>query len=81
MIDSPFKSRYGNKKAVVVYSLGNNNVDMFKQYLDYNTHVISCFGLNVIDTILSLGAIDPKAATSNETIMLKAFKTGKQLVT
>ncbi|MCL4439713.1 MAG: flavodoxin family protein [Firmicutes bacterium] len=79
MIDSPFKSRFGNKKAVVVYSLGNINADLFKQYLDYNTNVISCYGLNVIDTILTLGAIDPKTAISNETIMEKAFKTGKEL--
>jgi len=81
MIDSPFKPRYGNKKAVVVYCMGNNNIDIFKKYLDYNTRVISCYGLNVTNTILSLGSIDPKSAISDQTLMLKAFNTGKELVT
>lgn len=81
MIESPFKPRFGNKKAVVVYTLGNLHADIFKQYLEYNTNVISCYGLNVIDTILTLGAIDPKTAINNQTLMEKAFKTGKELVT
>lgn len=80
IIDSPFKPRFGNKKAVVVYSLGNDKAEMFKQYLDYNTYVIGSFGLNVIDTILTLGAIDPTTAINDETLMVKAFEIGKELV-
>lgn len=80
IVDSPFKPRFGNKKAAVVYSLGNTNIDAFKQYLDYTTNVIGALGLNVIDTIISIGGIDPKTAIGNETLMAKAFKTGKELV-
>lgn len=80
MVDAPFKPRFGNKKAAVVYSLGNINIDAFKQYLDYNTNAISCLGLSVVDTLLSLGGIDPKTAIGNAELMSKAFNTGKELV-
>lgn len=80
VIDATLKPRFGNKKGVLVYSQGQNDTDMFKQYLDYNTNLIGFLGLNIIDTILSFGANDIKTAISNEQLMAKAFKTGKALV-
>ena len=65
MIDASFKPRFGIKKAVIVYSQGNNNADMYKQYLDYNTNLLSFIGLNIIDSIISVDSNDPNAANCN----------------
>ncbi|OIQ54618.1 NAD(P)H dehydrogenase (quinone) [Moorella thermoacetica] len=80
IIDANFKPRFGVKKTVLVYSQGQGEDEAFRGYLEYNANVLKLLGLDIVDTIMCTGANDPQTAAKNESLMAKAFKTGKELV-
>ncbi|MHB8130619.1 MAG: flavodoxin family protein [Mobilitalea sp.] len=71
--------RYGNKKAVAVYSQGSPNIDSFKEYFDYNKKSLGLLGLNVIDTLICVNANNMNSATENTELLTKAYHIGKGL--
>lgn len=74
-----FPTRFGEKKAVIVYSQGNPDPDFFKIPCMYNEKILNIIGFDVIDTIRSIGANDPKTACNDVNLMKKAFEAGKSL--
>lgn len=71
--------RYGNKKTVAVYSQGSPNIDSFKEYFEYNKKSLGLLGLDVIDTVICVGANNLKSATENTELLTKAYNIGKCL--
>ncbi|MBU2701048.1 hypothetical protein Ga0466249_002159 [Sporomusaceae bacterium BoRhaA] len=72
-----YKGRYAI--GVLAYSFGESNSDKFKQIFEINANIFKVLGLNIIDTIISSNANDPKMAIQNEKLMAKAFKIGQEL--
>jgi multimeric flavodoxin WrbA len=80
LIDANYQPRFGIKQTVMVYSQGNPDAGAFKQSFEVNATVLKMLGLNVVDTIIAANANDPKTAISDENLMVKASKTGKDLI-
>jgi multimeric flavodoxin WrbA len=75
-----FVPKFGIKNTILVYSYGESNSDNFKQAFEINANLFKVLGLNILDTIISSNANDPKMAIQNKSLMTKAFKIGQELI-
>lgn len=80
LMDANFNPRFGTKKTVMVYSQGAPDPDAFKASFDVNADILKIMGLNVVDTIISADANDPKTSGNNAQLMARSFLAGKELV-
>ncbi|WP_288184148.1 flavodoxin family protein [uncultured Sporomusa sp.] len=79
LFDENFKPRYATKNLIMVYSQGDPNAQAFQTSFQTNEGTLKMFGLNVVDTILLTGGIDPNMAANNKELLLKAYKAGKTM--
>ena len=79
LIDENRKPRYAAKSLIMVYSQGDPNAQSFQTSFQINEALFKMFGLNVVDTILLTGGVDPNTAANNKELLLKAYEAGKAI--
>lgn len=80
LIGDGFQPRFGTKKTVLVYSMGNADLESVKPSLAVNDAILAVMGLNVVNTIIVTGANNPQAAAADEQLIERARHTGRQLL-
>lgn len=79
LFDENYKPRYAAKGLIMVYTQGNPNAQAFQTAFQNNEEMFKIFGLNVVDTILLTGGVDPNTAANSEDLLLKAYEAGKAI--
>ncbi|WP_088227305.1 flavodoxin family protein [Desulfosporosinus sp. FKB] len=79
LFDENHKPRYAPKSLIMVYSQGNPNAQAFQTSFQSNEAMLKMFGLNVVNTILLTGGLDPNTAANNQELLLKAYEAGKTI--
>lgn len=74
-----YELRYGTKKTVAIYSQGSPNIASYKEYIEHNNKAFGLLGLNVVNTIICVGANNKNSALENEDLLTNAFRIGKEL--
>jgi len=72
--------KIANKKVVMAFLQGNENPDMFKEYLNHTVKMMKFLGFDVVDTILSVGNKTPDNVRNDNVMLEKAESIGKELV-
>lgn len=79
LADENYRHRYTTKSLIMVYTQGNPNAQAFQTSFQINEEVLKIFGLNVVDTILLAGGVDPNIAANNKELLLLAYGAGKAI--
>ena len=79
LADENYRHRYTTKSLIMVYTQGNPNAQAFQTSFQINEEVLKIFGLNVVDTILLAGGVDPNIAANNKELLLLAYEAGKAI--
>lgn len=74
-----FEEKYGKKDMALIFSQGNPDENLFKEYFNYTLNMFNFLGYNVIDLISSQGNQAPEEVKNNESDMEKARKLGGKL--
>jgi len=75
----PFKARYPGKKAVTIFSQGNENKDAFQNAIQSVNGSFSMFGWELIDSLLCSNTSSPDLKLSEE-LFKQAFAAGELLI-
>lgn len=75
-----FQEKYGTKNMALVFSQGNPDEAMFKEYFDYTRTMFDFLGFPVKEMITSTENNIPGDVKNKEDIMEKARSAGKKLV-
>ena len=76
----PFQARYPGKKAVTIFSQGNENKDAFQATIQFVNGAFSMFGWELINSLLCCNTNSPNFKLSDE-LLEQAFSAGKLLST
>lgn len=75
-----FEEKYGTKDMVLVFSQGNPDENMFKEYFNYTRNMFDFLGYPVKDMITSKENKEPGIVKNKEDVMDQARKAGQKLV-
>lgn len=75
----PFQARYPGKKAVTVFSQGNDNKEAFQSAIQYMNNRFSGWGWSLVDSLICAGTRLPHFVLSDE-LLKQAFAAGEMLV-
>lgn len=74
-----FEEKHGKKDMALIFSQGNPDENMFKEYFNYTRNMFNFLGYNVTDLLSSQGNIAPGEVKNKEDTMEKARKIGQKL--
>jgi multimeric flavodoxin WrbA len=80
LLDNDFKPRYGTKNTIMVYSLGLESGNTYKDYFMHTAKGIEKLGLKVTDSIIYFSGNELNSAKENQIIKAKAYNIGRKLV-
>lgn len=75
-----FEEKYGKKNLALVFSQGNPDKNMFREYFSYLQSMFSFLGYNFTGLISSFGNMEPGEVKNKEDVMEEAMKLGQELV-
>jgi multimeric flavodoxin WrbA len=75
-----FQEKYGKKDMVLVFSQGNPDENMFKEYFNYTRSMFDFLGYNVKDMLSSNENRMPGVVKNKKDTVEKAKKIGRSLV-
>ena len=75
----PFQPRYPGKKAVTIFSQGNENKDAFQATIQSVNGSFNMFGWEIADSLLCTNTSSPNFKLS-DALLKQAFTAGEQLV-
>jgi multimeric flavodoxin WrbA len=75
-----FEEKYGKKCMALVFSQGNPDKNMFKEYFDYTRNMFNFLGYDVVDVLTSQENAIPGAVKDKVNVLEEAREMGKKLV-
>jgi multimeric flavodoxin WrbA len=75
-----FEEKYGKKDMTLVFSQGNPDENMFKEYFNYTRNMFDFLGYNVVDVLSSQENMTPGEVKNKKEVMDQAREIGKELV-
>jgi len=75
----PFQARYPGKKAVTIFSQGNDNKDAFQTAIQSVNGSFSMFGWELVDSLICSNTSSPDLKLSEE-LLKQAFTAGELLI-
>lgn len=78
-IGPDFKNKLGRKKSVLVFTHGNPNEKMFKDYIDQTTRMYKFLGFDVKDVMIAGGLRKPGTVSKKDKLVQKTKELGEIL--
>lgn len=75
-----YEEKYGKKSMALVFSQGNSDENMFKEYFNYTQNMFNFLGYNVTDLLSSPGNMLPGDVNNKTDVTEKAREIGEKLV-
>lgn len=75
-----YEEKYGKKNMALVFSQGNPDENMFKEYFNYTQNMFNFLGYNVTGVLSSQGNMLPGDVKDKADVMEEARKLGEKLV-
>lgn len=77
---TPLQEELSGKNMALIFSQGNPDENMFKEYFNYTRNLFEFLGYNVVDLLSSQGNTVPGAVKEKEDTLEKARDIGRKLV-
>jgi multimeric flavodoxin WrbA len=75
-----FEEKYGKKDMALIFSQGNPDENMFREYFNYTRNLFGFLGYNVVDMLSSSGNLVHGVVKDKKDVLQKARKIGKDMV-
>ncbi|HMK53447.1 MAG TPA: flavodoxin family protein [Methanobacteriaceae archaeon] len=75
-----FEEKYGKKDMALIFSQGNPDENMFREYFNYTRNLFGFLGYNVVDMLTAPGNLVHGAVKNKKDILKKTKKMGENLV-
>lgn len=75
-----FEEKYGKKDMALIFSQGNPDENMFREYFNYTKNLFGFLGYNVVDMLSASGNLVFGAVKDKEDVLQKARDMGENLV-
>lgn len=76
---TPLQDEYSAKNMALIFSQGNPDENLFKEYFLYTRDLFEFMGFNVVDLLISEGNPDPGVVKDKEDALKKAREIGEKL--
>ena len=77
---TPLQEEFSGKNMALIFSQGNPDENIFREYLQYTRNMFEFLGYNVIDMLTTQDNNIPGAVKEKEDVMKKAHEIGRKLV-
>ncbi len=77
---TPLQEKFSGKNMALIFSQGNPDENMFKEYFNYTKNMFEFLGYNVVDLLSTHDNNVPGSVKDKEDILLKAREIGIKLV-
>lgn len=77
---TPLHEEFSGKKVALIFSQGNPDENLFKEYFLYTKDLFEFMGFNVVGLLSSVNNPEPGVVKNKDTVLEKANEIGKKLV-
>lgn len=80
LFDTPLHDEFNGKNVALIFSQGNPDENMFKEYFLYTKDLFEFMGFNVVDLLSSVNNPQPGIVKNKDIILKKANEIGGKIV-